>query len=236
MPDVERLSVAGKTVLIVEDHHHSLLPWAECHLQLGTAPHVLTLDHHTDTLPAFSHYDETHPRPHEKHFDWKNDPRAAIDSVLPDLRHDEHFDLAVRNGIISSATIFSHVNFSRNVHPAITIVHDPSPDESPDTLRQYYARALESDILESNLRRAPLPPDRPFLLDIDLDYFKTEASVHPKDPRVFSGLVRRAYAVSICRERDWVRLLNLDFGRHTFEWFLDGVLDLIRRSADGQCA
>lgn len=83
---------------------------------LKTAPHVLTLDHHTDTLPAFARYDGTHAEPHEKRIDRADG--EALRRAIRDLRHDEHFDFAVGNGIISSAAIFSHVNFSRDVNPA----------------------------------------------------------------------------------------------------------------------
>ena len=83
---------------------------------LKTAPHVLTLDHHTDTLRAFTHYDETHPAPHERKIDRTDG--GALRAAIRDLRHDEQFDFAVENGIISSAAIFSHVNWAENVNPA----------------------------------------------------------------------------------------------------------------------
>jgi len=225
MIEIEERIIGTKTVYISEDHHHSVIPWALERVKLSVAPHVLTLDHHTDTLPAFTHYNETHPVPHEIKTDRSD--RHALEQALGDLRHDEHFDFAVRNGIIASAAIFSHVNCSRDVNPALKIVHDPPPDDSLETLGAYYARALETEFLQANLACAPLPPDRPYLLDIDLDYFKGAASADPKDPTLFLRLIRNAAAVTICRERDWVRLLNLDHGKLQYEYFLDRVLYFI---------
>lgn len=66
-----------------------------------------------------------------------------------------------------------------------------------------------------------MPEDRPYILDIDLDYFKGEASVNPADPSLFLKLIRDAAAVTVCRERDWVRLLNLDFGKRQYGYFLE---------------
>lgn len=220
IPVAQKYVIGRKVVYLVEDHHHALLPWREICRELGTPPHVLTLDHHTDTLPAFTHFNEVNKVCHPV--------LVPVEEALPDLRHDEHFDFAVRNGIIRSATIFSHVNFAVDVNPALTIVHEPPVDETLETLEDYYARILESDFLRKNLQQAPLPQGLPYILDIDLDCFKGARSIMPEDPTAFRELVCNAAAVTICRERDWVRLLNLDFGKLQYEFFLDKLLALIR--------
>lgn len=220
IPAAQKYVIGRKVVYLVEDHHHALLPWREICRELGTPPHVLTLDHHTDTLPAFTHFNEVNKVCHPV--------LVPVEEALPDLRHDEHFDFAVRNGIIRSATIFSHVNFAVDVNPALTIVHEPPVNETLTTLEDYYARILESDFLRKNLQQAPLPQGLPYILDIDLDCFKGARSIMPEDPTAFRELVCNAAAVTICRERDWVRLLNLDFGKLQYEFFLDKLLALIR--------
>ena len=220
IPAAQKYVIGRKVVYLVEDHHHALLPWREICRELGTPPHVLTLDHHTDTLPAFTHFNEVNKVCHPV--------LVPVEEALPDLRHDEHFDFAVRNGIIRSATIFSHVNFAVDVNPALTIVHEPPVNETLETLGDYYARILESDFLRKNLQQAPLPQGLPYILDIDLDCFKGARSIMPEDPTAFRELVCNAAAVTICRERDWVRLLNLDFGKLQYEFFLDKLLALIR--------
>ena len=220
IPVAQKYVIGRKVVYLVEDHHHALLPWREICRELGTPPHVLTLDHHTDTLPAFTHFNEVNKVCHPV--------LVPVEEALPDLRHDEHFDFAVRNGIIRSATIFSHVNFAVDVNPALTIVHEPPINEALTTLEDYYARILEADFLYHNLKQAPLPAGIPYILDIDLDCFKGARSIAPEDPSVFRKLVLNAAAITICRERDWVRLLNLDFGKLQYEFFLDKLLALIR--------
>ncbi len=229
MTQIIKKIINGKTVYIVEEHHHVLLPWATERERLGIAPHVLTLDHHTDTLPEYTHYNETHKVPHEKRVDRRDAVR--LEAALKDLRHDEHFDFAIRNGLISSAAIFSHVNFSRDVNPKIAIIHDPPPDENRETLEHYYSRALETEFLAGNLRRAPLP-ELPYILDIDLDYFKGEKSIQPQDSSLFMELIRKSAVITISRERDWVRLLNMDFGNRHFDYFEDRILQMISENGE----
>ncbi|MBO7146495.1 MAG: hypothetical protein J6W81_01950 [Lentisphaeria bacterium] len=143
------------------------------------------------------------------------------------MRHDEHFDLAVKNQIIASAAIFSHVNYARDVNPAVSIIHDPPKDETIETLGKYYALTLETEFLQKNLERAPLP-QRPFILDIDLDCFKGEKSIAPQDKSIFLKLIRDASAITISRERDWVRLLNMDYGHKLFDYFEEKLLAMIK--------
>lgn len=218
--EMTELRLGSCRVYEVEDHHHVLLPWAKERARLGVPLHILTLDHHTDTLPAFTHYNENHDQPHAVE-------GLTTEEAIPDMRHDEHFDFAVRTGLICSAAIFSHVNFSIGVNPAVTIVHDP-PTE--DRLEEYYAQVLETEFLRKNLLRAPLPSGVPYILDIDLDCFKGVASVQPEDPGLFLELARNAVAVTVSRERDWVRLLNLDYGRLEYPFFLERLYALLRQA------
>ena len=224
IPEVTRENIRGKKVSIVEDHHFALFPWAEAAAELPEKPFILTLDHHTDTLKAFTHYHEVNPgKSHKVLYDWK-DP-FSLGGALEDMRHDEHFDFAVQNGIISSAAIFSHVNFATNVNPALQIVHFP-PEEGAE--EEYFSRVLESSFLERNLREISLR--KPYILDIDLDVFKGEKSVSPRDPERFFQLVRDAEEITISRERDWVRLLNMDYGKKDFAFFLENVLCLVDKA------
>ena len=202
---------AGPPVHIVENHHEVLPFWSALRRRLGLAPVVLTLDFHTDTLPAFDHCRQ-HGRPHPP-------VGAALTEVLPLLRHDEHLDYALQAGFIRQAFVCSHVNFSRDVNPAIQILHDPATPSYPQSAdadagyRRYADRVLETDYLSRRLRRAEAfqfrPGATPFILDIDLDYFQTAAGMKPQTPQLFHHLIRQAAAVTISRETIWVELLRL---------------------------
>ncbi|MDD4180340.1 MAG: UPF0489 family protein [Victivallaceae bacterium] len=210
----------SKNVYIVEEHHQVLLPWSLERLKLKTAPIVLTLDHHTDVLPAFN---ERIPVEHQQFSRTPDIVRRAID----DLRHDEHLDFAIRSDIISRAVLFSHVNYAENVNPAIKIINFENLPEYPSTpelrvkLQEYYGRVLENDYLQKCLKSAEfLPFEQLFILDIDLDYFISERSIQPENSTIFKMLFEQCHCVTISMERDWVRLLNQDWEKSDADYFL----------------
>jgi len=50
----------------------------------------------------------------------------------------------------------------------------------------------------------------PYVLDIDLDYFRTIKSLTPDDPSAFHDLIKRAVAITIATEPNYVHDLRLD--------------------------
>jgi hypothetical protein len=44
----EHNSIKGKDVWIVNDHYKALAPWALIRRNMGAAPNLITIDHHTD--------------------------------------------------------------------------------------------------------------------------------------------------------------------------------------------
>jgi len=79
--------------------------------------------------------------------------------------------------------------------------------------RQYLDSAIESRLLSERLDRIeeigrtiglPTFLERPYILDIDLDYFSTTKASHPSDPAEFHKLIRGACAITIAREPNCV--------------------------------
>lgn len=66
----------------------------------------------------------------------------------------------------------------------------------------------------------------PYVLDIDLDYFKTIRSLSPDDASVFHGLIRNAVAITIATEPNYVHDLKLD-QELTSEYALERVIQHI---------
>ncbi len=104
--------VCGKDVYIVDDHHYALAPWALIRRQLGRAPNLVTLDHHTDVHEAFLGH--AHLETYEsggdawalardlvKCIDWQND--QSLLWAIEHLRHDEHIDAATLSGVLNYA-------------------------------------------------------------------------------------------------------------------------------------
>ncbi len=215
-------------VCVVNEHHQVLTPWSELRRKLGTPPAVFTLDHHTDVLPAFGRFadgNETLRRKLIDDFDWRSD--GSVQEALQKLRHDEHIDLAVRSGVISSCRILSHENFTVPANEKISVYLPPEwPDgdtmlNKPEIFRPYADRMLES----SFLRNAGFEAER-WILDIDLDCLLTRRAAMPEDGEYFRYLWSKSELVTISLEHDWVRLLRLPGENITPE----SLLELLRQT------
>ena len=192
---------SGKTVL-VEQHHHVLLPWCALAQDTGLRFHAVTLDHHTDVLAAFT-------RSAVKG-DFDASSEESVRRNLELLHHDEHIDWALKSGVLASSRILSHENFTMPADPRITISCDPLWPSSQEILEgSAAARSAAAQVLERGFlaRQIPEIPD-PLILDIDLDYFLCDAALHPRDPSFFQELAERARLITVSRESDWVRLLR----------------------------
>ena len=186
---------------VVEEHHQVLPFWAEIAGD-GTLDFILTLDHHTDVLPAFSRL-ENKPEIN------RSEPEKAV--VL--LRHDEHIDWALRAGIMKEAIILSHENFTEPAHPAMRVICPELWPETQAILNSEPAavsaaeKVLEPEYLQYAVFRNDLSKN--YILDIDLDNFLCEKALHPEKPEFFLELANHAKGISISMERDWQRILRL---------------------------
>ena len=187
-------------IRVHELHHHVLVSWAELKKDL---PSVITFDHHTDILKAFSRYCANNPYP--------ADAGEELTSDIELLQHDEHFDYAIKYNLISSALIVSHTPAVTEVCKNLQVLYngDFAEDEplNSEKFRRYADCALEDDFLEQFL---PYFPQENYILDIDCDYFKTEKSLKPAKNCIFRSLMRNARMVTFSREADWVRLLTFE--------------------------
>ena len=100
-----------KNFAVVEQHHEVLPFWAA-----SPAMEVVSLDFHTDTLPAFLRFIQKGGTPPE----FSANPEKVVEN-LKYLRHDEHFDYALKSGIVNSITLISHFDFTASVPEGLTI-------------------------------------------------------------------------------------------------------------------
>lgn len=211
-----------KNFAVVEQHHEVLPFWAA-----SPAMEVVSLDFHTDTLPAFLRFIQKGGTPPE----FSANPEKVAEN-LKYLRHDEHFDYALKSGIVNSITLISHFDFTASVPEGLTIY---VPDEVRNLQEQdvnlldeeFFRRAdkmLESEFLSTKLQAIP---DKPYILDIDLDYFVTRRSLHPERPEFFAGLMQHAEFITFSMEREWVKILSRPEDRMNSEYILQQLMNMI---------
>ena len=202
-----------KTAL-VSLHHEALIPWSALRARLADPPALLSLDFHTDTLACT---DRGIPAPGPED---GLDPESVRNAVRV-LHHDEHFDWALRAGVISKAVILAvspqigpmpcsglRVLPFRGAPPVQTILNDP------ESARDFADHLLSAGLPES----AELDFTRgtePWILDIDCDVFLTKKAPEYSEDSLFADWVRRAALITVSRESDWVRLLRFPGERLT---------------------
>ncbi len=188
-------------------HHEVLTAWAEYRRQLARAPEVVTLDFHTDVLCS-ARRGVALPPPGA----WQD--AGAVALAVSQLRHDEHFDWALHCGMISKAVIVSVSPCAvKPEHPALQVVHDPAlPDmmtmlNAPEKFMPFASAVLSDGFLKKQLPAGVPAPG--FILDIDCDYILCRKALHPAEHSFFDKLICNAGLITLSREDDWVKILQL---------------------------
>ena len=207
--------------IFTAENHHEVLPfWADFRRNGGEMPVVLTIDHHTDVVRAFRD-DSRIVSPGA----WSD--AESVQCAVEELKHDEHFDWAVRTGLIKSAYIASHTCATAPANGSLHICCDPAwPDENvffqdPETYRELADSVLESDYLHRQF--GEIEQYGKFIFDIDCDYILTAKALAPEDDSYFQMLLAKAEIVTISLERDWVRLLKFRSESITSETIAESI-------------
>ena len=195
-------------ITVVKQHHEVLYAWCRLRRELDAPPAVWSLDTHTDTMPSFRGRQKT-PQPGE----WADD--GAVDNAVKNLRHDEHFDWALRTGTISRASILALL--PGDLPPAHPQMRVHTPPDLPDTatilndaetFRPFAGQMLTSAFLKRSFGD-DLPGDENFILDIDCDYVYCRDALSGGGRELLCSLAERALLITISEENEWVKILKL---------------------------
>jgi hypothetical protein len=224
--EVKKYPVGDKFLYHFEDHGTAILPWAEMVESLGSPPLLLTLDHHTDTNSAWLRslftqvgrdLDLMESLRKERISKIKINDQESLSSAIGDLHHDEHIDLALRLGLFSEVVVIQHSSaepLPEWEQRGMTVLpFEKNLLENDSQKRSFYNRALEDDWLGPLLNPLPAhlnPWKTPYVLDIDLDYFKTKKSLHPENSGLFQRLIQGAIGITVAEEAGWVDRLWMD--------------------------
>ncbi len=217
-------------VHIVVDHHKALRAWAQFRSQLAVAPRLITLDHHTDTSRPFrNHLRAVAPTAdHERlraawlsEIDFRH-PDTVVEAIEK-LSNDEHIVTAIESNIISGAFVVAHnakdTDLQTYAEHRIMCRAVSQNLQSYEASREDCDKVIESQFLDAILENfsqalasaaEPAVLEAPYILDIDLDYFNTFASVAPADANVLRNLARGAGLITIATEPEHVEACALD--------------------------
>jgi hypothetical protein len=230
---MDKREIHGKPVYIFDSHNVALAAWAEIKASHDEELLLLTFDHHTDTHDAFVRYaclkngknmvgidpimDERLSR-----IDWRD--KQSVHEAVNDLNNDEQIDAALKLGLFSYAFCFN--NEHRNANPKETqaatnerIYLIAEECDGGCEEKSHADQVLESALLVKLISRASGMGSSvgvddvtkaPYVLDIDLDYFKKRVSLSPKDARMIHGLIRGAVGITIATEPHYVRSGRID--------------------------
>lgn len=223
-------TIQGKPVCLFENHAHALLPWARWRSRSEQPLSLLSIDHHSDTNSCylrhlFQQVGRNLELMEELRTDQLNqihiDDQNSITKGLEGLYHDEHIHAALRLKILDQAFIIQH-SFDK-IDSALAErgmqVIPTEIDLTKSTIREketYFDLILESDFLTRQLDhwREQTPSfnykKSSYILDIDLDVFKSFKSAQPNNHNIFYNLIRYAKGITIARESQWVERLRND--------------------------
>ena len=242
--DKGELEINGKRVFICEHHHHVIKFWSEFKER---KPYLLTFDHHTDLHRAFQ--GELNRISLQTKFtsqdDWVKAQNKLLTKLIEnnfysidELKHDEHIDAALKLGFINKALVYSYDSYRNKPDRVYCISGDENyanqlvinnPRNYDDNDKVINSKEL---IYDFQLFQLYIPQEvwiDNFILDIDLDFFKTCKSIKPKDISFFKLLIEKSIAISIAKESVFVNSWKSEFDdKLSVEYLLDELIKLIQ--------
>ncbi|MCU0349352.1 MAG: UPF0489 family protein [Flavobacterium sp.] len=243
MDDIE-LEINGKRVFISEQHHHVLKFWSKFKEQ---KPYLLTFDHHTDLHRAFQgelNRISLHTK-FTSQVDWDIAQNKLLIELIEnnftsinELKHDEHIDAALKLGFINKALVYSYdsyrnrpdrvycINGNENYANQLVINNPRNYDNNNEVIS---SKELTANFKLFNLCIPQENWINNFILDIDLDFFKTCKSIKPNDISFFKMLIEKSIAISIAKESVFVNSWKTEFDdKLSVEFLLNELIALIQ--------
>lgn len=213
-------------IYVFEKHSDAVVPWAELRRNSGQPARLITFDRHNDTMVPFLSWAYQRAGAGElKDRTFLNSIPSRVasmdfsreESILEaagDLRHDEHIQAAQHAGIIGDAFVVALDGAPTNNERVSSSLHylngscfhgcQKRPHDD-DCLTLFSDLALEDSHLVPLFEAHPvaaavLEADTPLILDIDLDYFRTERSLLPQSHSFFLSLAGKAGIITVATE------------------------------------
>lgn len=245
---MERI-INNKQIFIEEGHQHVLQHWIEYNRQTSSSPIVITLDYHTDTKTAFHIYacrelGNNNPRIIEFRENIFESINLDNFDFIDNLQNDEHIDFATRKNIVSKVYISSFQvgcdgsqdSYNEKIYYINSLCYSGCSknmhDDDCNLIR--CNRCIESEELVHQFTHiSEINGDGfigyNYILDIDLDFFRTMKSIEPNDASIFYRLIRDAAIITIATEPEYVNKVKIDEEINS-EYLLERLLKHIEQA------
>ena len=234
--EVYKFTIAEKPIYVFENHAAALLAWRE--ISEGQKLDLLTFDEHTDLHPPLENwiYNQGSKIKADAIFEKlkNNDDKASFRDLVDLIKNDEHITTAIHLGIINNAYIVAHDNYKisdflkKEYGWIYDKVHQLSDNfGSFDWPTEFYGIDIIDKILQllndhkynfsnstiKNLRYGLTDLNKDYILDIDLDYFKTPLflDMGGREFKHFCDLIKNAKGITIATEQFWVNKNNRSY-------------------------
>lgn len=177
------------------------------------------------------------------------DKTADLERSVDLLKHDEQIDFAIRKGILDFAQViqyqglqekfsigeefpedrilmiqnFCAVGCSKETHDCSCVIEHSNQAIESILLND---RLLQTKEYLTNIGKQNYL-NKPYILDIDLDYFRTKRSINPEDPTAIYKLIRASAGITIAKESECVLQERLAGEVITSEYLLERILEII---------
>lgn len=175
-----------------------------------------------------------------------------LEKLLPLLSHDEQIDFSIRTKIFDFAFVVHFDNADDDfqlggefpedrilVLPNLCAVGCEKTTHGDLCTEEHSNQAIETVNLEDKLAKAKQITESlgrkecihsPYVLDIDLDYFRTKTSINPKNISAFHKLISDSAAITIAKEPEWVIKGRLNEETIDSEYLLKKMLEIISKA------
>ncbi len=237
-----------RNIYVCEEHHHVLNEWIN-----HKGCNVITLDYHTDTHPAFlNHCYHDKSNSAESILQSFSNGKMSLSDCINMLNNDEHIDFAIRANLINKVFVLpsggsggnGYINKNifdgrhQNVFQGQGIIecaYSCLPDcnkngHDDDCLIEFSDNVLTDRLLVPAMEKVVhYIPDffDSYILDIDLDYFRTCESLNKNNISRFKWLVKNAEAITIAKESACVEMCRLENEPITSGWALSRICQII---------